>query len=357
MIDKGKQESSGASPAKPSSGGGSKPRMIAIEEAFATREFLDHLLKSAASSPYEGVRYAAMVMSRPAVADRLTSIDVRLADMDAHGVDMHVVALSSPGVQVFEPKFATALATKVNDELAGWKRKYPKRFACLAAIAPQDPKAAAEEIDRAIGDLGLNGIIINSHTNGEFLDDPKFWPILEAAVKHRAAIYLHPTFPSPAMVKPYERYGMHGAVWGFAAECGLHAMRMVLGGVFDHFPELQIVLGHGAEGLPYWFYRMDLVHTATMAFASQPPGMVHLKRKPSEYVKSNIHLATSGMCWDDVLLFGIKAMGVERVMFAIDYPYESSKVAADFIRNAPLSEKDRALVLSGNAERLFKIAT
>jgi 5-carboxyvanillate decarboxylase len=333
----------------------SRLRVIATEEAFATAEYLDTFLKVASNSPHEGIRYAAMHMTRPDVQKPLTDIEARLADMDAHGVDMHLLSLTSPGVQVFDADLATELAARSNDELVAWIRKYSKRFCGLAAVAPQDPKRAAAEIERAIGHLGLNGVIINSHTNGEFLDDAKFFPIFEAAVKHRAPIYIHPTFPPPEMIKPFERYGMHGAIWGFAAECGLHAVRLVLGGVFDRFPDLQIVLGHMGEGLPYWLFRLDNMYAKTITHKNQPPGVVRLNRLPSEYIRSNFHLTTSGMFWNDVLEFAIKTMGIDRVIFAIDYPYETSKMATEFINNAPLSPADKALVLSRNAQKLFNI--
>lgn len=335
--------------------GGSRPRMIATEEAWATKEFMDAYLSMAAGSDVAGTRYAAQVIGRPQNLARLTEIEARIEDMDAHGVDMHLLSLTSPGVQVFDAEYAVGLAARCNDEMAKWVQKYPTRFAGLAAVAPQDPKAAAAEVERAISGLGLHGLIINSHTKGEFLDDRKFWPILEAAVKHRAPIYIHPTFPAPAMAKPFEPYGLSGAVWGFAAECGLHAMRMILGGVFDEFPELQIVLGHMGEGLPYWLFRMDNISWGTVKFANKALGIEPTKRPPSEYVRSNFHITTSGMFWDDVLDFGIKAVGIERILFAIDYPYENSKMATDWINKTPLPDHDRALILSGNTTRLFNI--
>ena len=332
-----------------------KPFVIATEEAFATHEFIDAFAAMAAQSPSPANKYVAAFLNRPENRTRLADVDVRLADMDQNGVDMHLLSLTAPGVQVFEPELGTKLASRCNDTVAEWVAKYPKRFAALAAVAPQDPKAAAAEIDRAIGSLGLNGVIINSHTNGEFLDDKKFWTILEAAVRNKVAIYMHPTMPPSDMAKPMLPYSMQGAIWGFAAECGLHAMRMVLGGVFDEFPELQIVLGHGGEGLPYWLFRMDNV-LENAGFAMRQSGNpVLCKRNPSEYVRENFHITTSGMFWDDLLQFGIKAMGIERIQFAIDYPYERTHVAMDWANRLPLSEADAALVLNGNARRVFHI--
>jgi len=329
--------------------------IIATEEAFATSEFLDTYLDFAAARQNEGMLFAASVLSRPGMRDRLTDIDVRLAEMDAHGTDMHLMSLTSPGVQVFDPDLGTALAIRVNNEMAALIRQHPNRLAGLAAIAPQDPRRAAAEIERAMGDLGFNGIIINSHTQGEFLDDRKFWPIFDAAVKHRAPIYLHPTFPPDTMIEPYVRYGLNGAIWGFGAETSLHAVRLVMSGVFDRYPELQIVLGHMGEALPYWFLRLDLQYQKQIARQQHPPGMVKLNRMPSDYFRSNFHFTTSGMYWNDLLEFAIKTMGAERIMFSIDYPYEPSTRSTEWIKQIPVSPQDKDRIMSGNAIKLFQI--
>ena len=335
--------------------GQTKPLLIATEEAFATWEYIETYLWLAGRSEAVGLRYPAIMLSRPDIQERLTNIDLRLADMDEHGVDVHLLSLTSPGVQVFDADLGAAIARRTNDALAALIQLHPQRLCGLAAIAPQDPEGAAAEIERAIGDLGLNGIIINSHTHGEFLDDPKFWPIFDAAVRHRAPIYLHPTFPPDNMVKPYERYGMAGAIWGFGAETSLHAVRMVLGGVFDHYPDLQIVLGHMGEALSFWFLRLDLMHKKLMAHRNLPPNMVKLKRLPSEYIRSNFHFTTSGMYWDDLLEFTLKAMGIERILFSIDYPFETSKPSVDFIRQIPMSDNNKKLIMADNAIKLFGI--
>lgn len=329
--------------------------MIATEEAFATPEYLEALGKFGATSTSDNVRYAAYFLTKPEAAQGLCDVDTRLASMDANGVDMHLMSLTSPGVQLFDAELGTSLAKQTNDRLADLVRQYPKRLAGLAAVAPQDPVQAAAEVERAMTDLGLHGVIINSHTNGEYLDERKFDPILEAAQRHQAPVYIHPTFPSDDMSKPMTPYGLSGALWGFAAETGLHAIRMVMGGVFDRFPELQVVLGHMGESLPFWLFRFDNIYEMMMSQGQVPPGMIKLERKPSEYIKSNIHITTSGMFWDDVLKFGIDAVGADRVMFAIDYPYESSKIGADWIRAAPIPKEQKEMILSSNAQRLFKI--
>ena len=206
-----------------------------------------------------------------------------------------------------------------------------------------------------MGPLGLNGVIINSHTHGEYLDDPKFRPILEALVAHDAPLYLHPNFPSDAMAGPFSQYGMAGALWGFGADASLHVVRMILGGVFDAFPRLRIVLGHLGEALPFWLGRLDNRYSNIKRRGLAPGGPKPLDRLPSEYFKSNFHVTTSGMTTWPPLEFCLKVRGEDRVSFAIDYPYERSAPAVEFIRDAPLDEEVRRKITHANAEILFRI--
>lgn len=331
----------------------SRLKLIGTEEHFATPEYIETFLKLTANSTSLGDQYARMFVSKPESRRLLTDFDLRIADMNRYGVDLLLLSLVAPGVQAFSPEEGTALARSVNDEMAVIIKQHPGRLAGLAAVAPQDPHGAAQEVDRAIAQLGLNGIVINSHTNGEFLDDPKFWPIFDACVRNNAAIYLHPTFPPDAMIVPYEKYQLQGALMGLGAECSLHAARLIFGGIFDRYPKLQIVLGHGGEGLPYWLYRFDNIHALLLSVKA--PGMVPLKRRPSDYVRSNFYVTTSGMFWNPVLEFCVKAVGADRILFAVDSPFENLGEAADFMRNSPLSAKDKALIAHGNAQRIFQI--
>ncbi len=159
--------------------------------------------------------------------------------MDDTGIDMQILSLTSPGVQVFDAATANALARDANDELAAAIASHPDRYAGLAAAAPQDPAAAAKEIERGVRKLGLRGVILNSHTQGEYLDDPKFWPIFEACEALDVPIYLHPNSPPKAMIAPFLEAGLDGAIYGFGVETGLHLLRIIVAGVFDRFPELQ----------------------------------------------------------------------------------------------------------------------
>lgn len=331
--------------------------VIATEEAFATNEFLHAFSRTAEGSRSPGIQYPARILARPEMAGLLSDIDVRLRVMDEAGIDMQLLSLTSPGVQVFDADTGTLLARAVNDRIAAIVHEYPKRFGGLAAIAPQDPARAADEIRRAVNELGLHGIVINSHTHGEFLDDPKFDPILKTAEELAAPIYIHPTFPPEDMIAPFQRYLLEGALWGFAAETGLHAVRMVMGGVFDRFPNLQIVLGHMGESLPFFLFRLDNVQDFLSGHAQKPPGIASLERRPSQYIRDNIHITTSGMFWDPLLNFCLDVMGSDRIIFAVDYPYEDSRRARDWLAAAPIPDAQKEDIFSRNARKLFRLGS
>jgi 2,3-dihydroxybenzoate decarboxylase len=274
--------------------------------------------------------------------------------MDASGIDLQLLLLTSPGVQVFDADTATGLARSVNDELAQAIAAHPDRYAGLAAIAPQDPAAAAKELERAVNGLALKGAVVNSHTQGEYLDDPKYWDIFAAAEALDVPIYLHPNTPPNAMIQPFMERGLDGAVYGFAVETGLHALRLVVSGVFDRFPKLQIVLGHLGEGLPYWLFRIDFMHGASVRaqrYASQPK----LQRAASEYLRQNFHYTTSGMAWTPPILYAQSVMGVSRVMYAMDYPYQFVPEEVNVTDALPLGYEDHKAFYQGNAERVFKL--
>jgi 2,3-dihydroxybenzoate decarboxylase len=250
-------------------------RRIATEEAFATRDqiaLFRKLLASGFDDPGFGSLWGFYINSPSErarfIVDRLQDLGPnRIADMDASGIDMQVLSLTSPGVQVFDAATANARARDSNDELATAIRKYPTRYVGLAAAAPQDPKSAAKEIDRAVRSLGLKGVIMNSHTLGERLDNPKFWDIFAAAEALDVPIYLHPNSPPRDMIQPYLEVGLDGAVFGFQAETGLHMLRIIVSGAFDEFPKLKFVIGHCGEALPFWLYRIDYMH----GDAREPP--------------------------------------------------------------------------------------
>jgi predicted TIM-barrel fold metal-dependent hydrolase len=364
----------GAGPAGQAPPAPARLRKIATEEAFMIPEIADavrdvvrrggtsldlNLLRIVydsppAARPVPGQPSGSTPASRDALARLLLPqlLDAgagRLAEMDANRVDMHVLGLGVPGVQMFEAARAVPLARLANDRLAEIVRRHPARFAGLAAFTPQDPKAAVQEMERAVRTLGLHGFLINSHTDGVYLDDPRCWPILEAAEALGKPLYIHPRAPSDGMAGPFREYRLEGAIWGYAVEAGTHAMRLMLSGVLDRFPRLQLVLGHMGEALPFWLWRLD--------FMASPGSRAALRNqlKPSEYMRRNFAITTSGVEDPLVLRFCIDKLGVDRIMWAIDHPYQPTPPAVAFIETAPLSDAERRAVASGNAERIFGI--
>jgi 5-carboxyvanillate decarboxylase len=336
---------------------------IATEEAFATPELLDHyrtLLKSRAINDPGFSSLWSFYLSD--TTPRLTEIvsrmqdlgERRLRDMDDTGIAMQILSLTAPGVQVFDRDTATALAISINDQLAEAIRKYPRRFAGLAAIAPQDPPGAAKELERGVRNLGLKGAIINSHTRGEYLDDPKFWHIFEAAEALQVPIYLHPSPPSPQMITPFIERGLDGAIFGFAVETSLHILRIVVSGACDRFPKLRFVVGHLGEGLPYWFFRIDFMHERMIA-GRRYPNVKRLERKPSEYLRDNFYVTTSGMAWQPPILYAQSVLGVDRVLYAMDYPYQFVPEEIKITDNLPISDADKKKLYQTNAEKVFSL--
>jgi 2,3-dihydroxybenzoate decarboxylase len=332
-------------------------RRIAIEEAFVTQAIADEWGKFiAAGSPGEpgfrkmGESILADSPGTRLIHSRLVDLgEGRLSSMDASGIDMQVISLTSPGIQVFEGQLAKELAEDANNQLAAAVERHPDRLAGLAAIAPQLPQDAAIELDRAASSLGLCGAIINSHTKGEYLDDRKYWPIFEAANALKVPIYLHPRAPGPGMVQPYLDYGLYFAGWGFAAETGLHALRLIMSGVFEEFPDLKIILGHMGEGIPFYLQRIDNRYLLQVKIGA----VKALKRNPAQYFRDNFVITTSGVTQSSSLRLCYEELGPDKILFAADYPYESVEEAVQFIDTSDLPEADKHKIYQSNAERLF----
>jgi 2,3-dihydroxybenzoate decarboxylase len=338
-------------------------KRIATEEAFATKDIMRAYRELLARNGSSDIGFNSLMgyyLNNPsertrAVSARLEDLgERRIDDMDATGIAMQVLSLTSPGVQIFDADTAVALARSANDELAAAVAAHPTRYAGLAAIAPQNPTAAAKELERAVIQLKLKGAIVNSHTQGEYLDDPKFWEIFAAAEALDVPIYIHPNTPPNTMIQPFMERGLDGAVFGFAVETGLHALRLVVSGVFDTFPKLRIVLGHLGEGLPYWLFRIDFMHGASVRanrYASQPK----LARKASDYLKENFYYTTSGMAWTPPILYVQQVMGVDRLMYAMDYPYQFVAEEVNVTDELPISYEHLKAFYQTNAERVFKL--
>ena len=332
-------------------------RRIAVEEAFITADVLAGWRKVLASSDVEpGFAKLGGSLLKPSrgtdiFLGKLMDVGAgRIAHMDEVGMDVEVLSLTSPGVQLFDADLATGLAADANDQLAAAIKANPTRLAGLAAVAPQDPAAAAREIERG-KTLGLCGVIINSHTRSEYLDLPKFRPILEAAEALDMPIYLHPREPGPSMVTPYLDYGLYFATWGFSAETGLHAMRLIMSGAFDRHPRLRIVLGHMGEGIPYWLQRIDNRYALQVKIGATGK----LPRRPSEYFLDNFVITTAGVTSMPALRLSLDELGVDRIMFAADFPYEDDGEAVRFMNEAKVTEEERKKLYETNAVRYFKL--
>jgi 5-carboxyvanillate decarboxylase len=335
---------------------------IATEEAFATPELFRLYRQMLASNAIQDPGFLSLwgfYLSSPSaratqIIERLQDIgERRIADMDFTGVDMHVLSLTSPGVQVFDAATAVAFAKEINDQLAAAIKRYPSRFAGLAAVAPQNPQEAAKELERAVRTLGLKGAILNSHTLGEYLDDPRFWDIFAAAEALDVPLYLHPNSPSAGLIQPLLQRGLDGAIYGFGVDTGMHLLSIITSGAFDRFPKLRLVVGHLGEALPFWLFRLDYMHRATVnsrRYACMKP----LQRKISDYLRENVYVTSSGMAWAPAIQFCQQVLGVDRVLYAMDYPYQFE--AGEVVEmDAVGSELDRRKFYELNARAVFKV--
>lgn len=337
-------------------------RRIATEEAWAPLEMMkmyrELYEKGGIDDPgFESLWgfYGSSMAPRPVTVRRkLADLgEERLADMDAAGIDFAVLALTSPGVQVFDRDTAVSVAHDSNDMVKEAVDANPDRFAALCAIAPQAPELAAQELSRCKG-LGFRGIINNSHTHGEYLSDRKFWPILEAAEAMEMPIYLHPNTPPKNMIEPMLEVGLDGAIFGFGVETGLHMLRIITAGVFDRFPKLQFIIGHMGEALPYWMYRLDFMHNAQVS-SQRYESLQPLKKKVSDYLKENVIITCSGMAWEPAVRFAQQQVGVDRVMYAMDYPYQYLPQEVTDLDNMDISDADKKLFFEDVATRVFRL--
>jgi 2,3-dihydroxybenzoate decarboxylase len=316
-------------------------RKIALEEHCLTPGFEDYWGPTVVDLPAN---------KRTDFLARLTDFgEMRLAVMDRAGIARCVLSLAGPGVQAErDPKTAVRRARESNDFLAREIAKRPDRYSGFAHLPMQDPVAAADELERAMRDLKFCGAMINGHTNGQYLDHPSLDPFWERAQALDALIYLHPADPvTPAPVLDGHK-GLRRATWEWTFETGSHALRIIFGGVFDRFPRARLALGHLGETLPFLLWRFD---------SRAGPGFyaVKLAKLPSQYVKDNVVVATSGMCSAEPLACTIGALGHERVMFAADYPFESVEEAAHFIDGVALDERVRNDICFNTAARLLKL--
>jgi predicted TIM-barrel fold metal-dependent hydrolase len=317
-----------------------KPQVIALEEHYFDPEVAAHFR--------EGGPEARL----PALRERLFDVgERRLKEMDEAGIDVQVLSHGAPATQRMDAQTAIPVARKANDTLSDIKRNSGGRFEAFAALPTAEPKAAADELERAVTRLGFKGAMIHGLANGVFLDDKRFWPIFERAEALDVPIYMHPAIPHPAVVDAYykdylkEFPGLLTAAWGFTVETATQAIRMVLSGMFESYPRLKVILGHLGEGLPFSLWRID------MALQRQGNRATPFR----DCFREHFWITTSGNFSTPALLCCVMELGADRILFSVDYPFVLNPPATRWMQDIPLGPEDRAKILSGNARRLLRI--
>jgi predicted TIM-barrel fold metal-dependent hydrolase len=317
---------------------------ITLEEHISTPAFLEAMEKV-----WQGDSIVAMWRAH---REKLFEVGKdRIADMDAAGIRVQVLSLSG-GMDRLEPALATALARDTNDQLAAAVRTRPDRFAAFACLALQEPENAALELERCVRQLAFKGALVNGTSDGQFLDHARFTPVFEAAQALEVPVYLHPGPPPDAVRKAYyaglpESLGftLSTAGWGWHVETGLHCLRLIVSGLFDRFPKLTIIVGHLGEALPFYIARAD-------DFLA--PVAARFKGRVSEYFRRHFYITTSGCFSLPPFQCALQIVGVERILFSVDYPYNSNAMGRAFLNALPVSDEDRAKIAYGNAARLLK---
>ncbi len=315
-------------------------RTITIEEHYASPAFMEGPGRN---------------LNRPGkLIEQLSDLDdQRIAAMDAAGIDVQVLSLTAPGVEQLDATEAVAIARESNDHLAEAVRRHPSRFAGFAALPTAAPEIAADELERTVHEHGFKGAMINGHTRGRYLDDKFFWPILERAEALQVPLYLHPTPPPrPVLETYYAGFApevtaqLMRASWGWHIETGIHVLRLILGGAFDRFPNLQLVIGHMGEAIPFMLPRIN---------STLPTNVTKLARPMGAYLRENLHYTFGGFNWTPTFLDLLLEVGVDRIMFSADYPYASMAWARTFLEQLPVSPADKERIAHGNAERLLRM--
>src|SRR5271170_757038 len=321
-------------------------RTIALEEHFVTEGFL----RATGAYGMGGAPQMAELQSKMLDLGR-----GRIAAMDEAGIDFQVMSLAAMGFDALDAADATALARDVNDELAEAVRRNPTRLGGFATLGLRDVDGAVREFERCCTKLGFRGAMLNGTVGGLFLDDVRFLPVFEMAAGLGVPVYLHPA-PPPEPVKQAYFSGLPGetgmllsiAGWGWHAETALHTLRLIVSGLFDKVPGLQVVIGHMGEGLPYAMARSSGILS----------GPARLRQTVAEYFKTNIHVTTSGYFSLPPLTCALEVVGIERMMFSVDYPFSANTRGRKFLEEAAgmLSAEDLARLAHGNAERLLGLS-
>ena len=279
----------------------------------------------------------------------------RLKAMDTMGIDIQILSYTPVGLPAIPDTEAVPMTREINDQLAAAITAHPDRFAGFATLPMPHPEAAATEFERCVNTLGFKGALINGPTNDRFLDDPSFRPILETASALNVPIYLHPAPPiqavwenyyagfDPAVSGSFATYG-----WGWHIETGIHALRMILGGVFDRYPGLQLILGHWGEMIPFFLARVDEMLT---------PAAKQLQRPVADYFLQQMYVTPSGMFTLPPFQLTLQIMGADRIMYAVDYPFLVRDNARAFLEDAPISPADKEKIAHGNVEKVLKLSS
>ena len=315
-----------------------KPLVIALEEHYYDPEV---------AKTFDGPEGRA-----PEIRRRLDDLgELRLKEMDEAGIDVQVLSHGAPSTQRLDAPTAVRLARDANDRLAKVIAARSDRFAGFAALPTPDPKAAATELDRAISELGFKGAMVHGLTNGVFFDDKRFWPIFERAQALDVPLYVHPAAPHSAVVDAYYKDyvkdfpAILNAAWGFTVETATQGIRLVLSGVFDAYPDLKIILGHMGEGLPFLLWRID--------HALSRPGNRRIAFR--EQFSRHFYITTSGNFSTPALLCSMMELGVDRILFSVDWPFVQNVPGTKWMSELQLSAEDKTKILSGNAKRLLKM--
>ena len=270
--------------------------------------------------------------------------------MDEAGIDLQVLSHANPGLQGVDAATGVPLARRINDRLHEAVQRHPDRLAAFAAVPTADPKAAADELERTVTKLGFKGAMINGLTGGVFHDDQRFWPLYERAAALDVPIYIHPAIPQQAVIETYykgyvdKHPGLLRAGWGFNVETATQGIRFVLSGVFDAHPGLKVILGHMGEGLPFYLWR--ITHGLRQSMG---------EKTFREIFCRHFWITTSGFFSDPALVCCMMEMGIDRILFSVDYPFVDNPPGAEWIKTLPLCAEDREKLLNGNARRLLKL--
>jgi len=316
-------------------------KYIALEEAFSIPGIADPMSRlSSRTTPY----------AQEWLRKLPDFTEYRLPEMDSAGIDIQVLSLTVPGLQIdIDAATARDNARRANDYLASVVSEHPTRFRGFAALPLQDPVAAAAELNRCVDELGFCGALVNDHLGGRYLDDPLYEPVWEAVESLGVPLYLHPGAPPADDWRVLNGHPeLYGAMWSWAAEVSGHALRILCSGVFDRYPSATMILGHMGEFLPFQRSRLDSRYATTSSD-------YRLQRPPSAYLGTNIVFTTSGVFSPAALAGAVLEVGADAIMFSVDYPYESSHDAVAGFERTTLSPQDREKIAHANAERILKI--